>query len=161
MALLERHVAAGSDDCAHGSVMSASQSQLLSPKPSTTALARGRRWWRGARGRRERCTRRTTAYGHRRHLSRGRGQHHCLWLLGRRVCGPELLGSRAVWCRRWSRQLWRPRRRRRLALVASGPASTGTGGGDQGHSSDLVHTLLRRAARRSLVPGQGCGGEGG
>ena len=35
MALLERHVAAGSDDCAHGSVMSASQSQLLSPKPST------------------------------------------------------------------------------------------------------------------------------
>ena len=24
----------------------------------------------------------TTACGHRRHLSRGRGQHHCLWLLG-------------------------------------------------------------------------------
>ena len=68
-------------------------------------------------GRRERCSRSTTAYGHRRHLSRGRGQHHCLWLLGRRVRGPVLLGSRAVWCRWWSRQLWRPRRRRRSTLL--------------------------------------------
>ena len=48
---------------------------------------------------------------------RGRGQHHCLWLLGRRVCGAVLLGSRAVWCRRWSRQLWRPLRRRRSTLL--------------------------------------------
>ena len=66
---LERLSAAESDDCAHGSVMSASQSQLPSQKPSTTALARGRKWWRGAAGRRERCTRRTTLYGARRHLS--------------------------------------------------------------------------------------------
>ena len=69
-------------------------------------------------GRRERCTRSTTAYGHRRHLSRGRCQHHCLWLLGRRVCGPVLLGSRAMLCRRWFRQLWRPRRRRRSTAAA-------------------------------------------
>ena len=34
---MERHVAAESDDCAHGSDMSASQSQLPSPTPSTTA----------------------------------------------------------------------------------------------------------------------------
>ena len=52
-----------------GSVMSVSQSQLLSLKPSTTALARGKKWWRGASGRRERCTRGTTLYGARRHLS--------------------------------------------------------------------------------------------
>ena len=36
---------------------------------------------------------------------------------GRRVYGQVLLGSRAVWCRRWSRQLWRPRRRRRSTLL--------------------------------------------
>ena len=59
----------------------------------------GRRRWRSSS---------TTAYGHRRHLSWGRGQHHCLWSLGCRVCGPGLLGSPAV----WSRQYWRPRRRR-------------------------------------------------
>ena len=50
---LVRLSAAESDDCAHGSDMSASQSQLPSQKPSTTALARGRKWWRGAGGRRE------------------------------------------------------------------------------------------------------------
>ena len=65
---------------------------------------------RGARGERRPTGTDDTSPG-------GRGQHHCLWLLGRRVCGPELLGSRAVWCRRWSRQLWRPRRRRRSTLL--------------------------------------------
>ena len=55
--------------------MSSSQSLWPSHKPSTTALDRRRLRWRGARGRRERCKKRTTLHGARRHLSRG--------------CGPE------------------------------------------------------------------------
>ena len=39
MAPLEPLQGGDSDGCAHGSDMSASQSQLPSPKPSTTALA--------------------------------------------------------------------------------------------------------------------------
>ena len=83
-----------------------SPSPWPSPKPSTTAPARGRKWWSGARGQMERSARRTTPYGDRSDLSRGRGQRHYLWWLCRRG-DLRRLGSQLA-CLPWLLRCWRP-----------------------------------------------------
>ena len=126
---------AGTDDCAPCCGMSVSRSQWPSPKPSTTALDRCRRkWWRGARAVRRRCTRRALPHGHRTLHLRGRGQ-------------PAWLSREGTWCR-YSGIPWSSLPRR--SKVADAPCSCAADGGPAcGHACSLRVAYSRAGRRRA------------
>ena len=121
--------------CACGGDTKRRVSSLPSLRPVTTE------WLRGVRSSKsERCTRRTTLHGARRHLSRGCGRES-RWTPGRRASRQQRSATWLQVCPSWVRHRWPfPRRgyRRQHPLLphTARPGSEEEGGGGGGGGAD-------------------------